>query len=291
MSTLTATPITHKTMLCKVYIGQWTAQKQDKRATREVVEQHHADADSGTFYKTLLKSGALDCYRKNGDAARIFLYSRTMPWKEGGSRLMPSMLFDDVSVGMSKFGDKAEEFLEEFLGEYADARDKAKTSLGSLFDANDYPPVNVIRGKFSYNVSYEPVPEAGNWLVDLEREQIEELSSQRAKDLENATAVAMRDLWIRLHQTVEHIHERLSDDTKTFRNSLVGNLEDLVDLLPKLNFTDDPDLNRMAAEAKLKLGGHDVEGLRKDNTFRKDVAEEADKLLKQMNPYMKKAFS
>ncbi len=291
MPDMAPTPITYKTMLCKVYIGQWTAQKQDKKATREVVAAHHADADSGTFYKTLLKSGALDCYRKNGDAARIFLYSRTMPWKDGGFRLMPSTMFDDVSVGMQKFGDKAEEFLEEFLNEYADAREKAKTSLGTLFNVNDYPPVNVIRGKFAYSVSYEPVPEAGNWLVDLEREQIEELSAKRAQDLENATAIAMRDLWVRLHQSVGHIHERLSDQDKTFRDSLVGNLEDLVDLLPKLNFTDDPDLNRMAAEAKLKLGGHDTKALREDKKFRSDVAGEADKLMKQMNPYMKKAFA
>ena len=61
------------------------------------------------------------------------------------------------------------------------------------------------------------------------------------------------DLWSRLRDVVSHMVDRLNEPESRFHATLVTNIFDLVDLLPRLNVTDDPELNRFAEEARQKL--------------------------------------
>jgi hypothetical protein len=71
---------------------------------------------------------------------------------------------------------------------------------------------------------------------------------------------ASRELWQRLYEAVSHMAERLQVYKVTeegvehpFRDSVVTNLVKLVDVLPKLNVTGDPELERLAAQVRASL--------------------------------------
>ena len=85
-----------------------------------------------------------------------------------------------------------------------------------------------------------------------------------------------------LHEHIMAIHERLSQEENIFRDTLIGNLEDLCDLIPKMNIANDQAINALAAEAKAKLCSWAPATLRDDTKKRADVADEADKILTGM---------
>jgi hypothetical protein len=74
----------------------------------------------------------------------------------------------------------------------------------------------------------------------------------------------------------------LCQDENVFRDTLISNLEDLCDLIPRMNIANNPVINTLAAEAKLKLTKWDPAVLREVPSIRKDVSNEAQKILKDM---------
>ncbi len=71
----------------------------------------------------------------------------------------------------------------------------------------------------------------------------------------------------------------------TFRDSLVENIQNLVDRLPKLNINDDPSLYKLGKEIEEKLCKFSGDELRKDKKLRKVVKERAEEIYKRMEGY------
>ena len=69
-------------------------------------------------------------------------------------------------------------------------------------------------------------------------------------------------------------HERLSDPTGIFRDSLIGNIDELVGLLPILNVANDPQLDDLATNLRLSVFGVTPEVLRAGGQFRAAKAQE-----------------
>jgi hypothetical protein len=69
------------------------------------------------------------------------------------------------------------------------------------------------------------------------------------------------------------------------RDSVVTNLVKLVDVLPKLNVTADPELERLAAEVRASLVV-DPQELRKSESVRTETAKQAMVISARMSAYM-----
>ncbi len=79
--------------------------------------------------------------------------------------------------------------------------------------------------------------------------------------------------------------ERLSDPDNKFKNSLVENIKDLCELLPKLNITHDPELDAVVNEIQSKLTMNYPQTLRDNDVIRNKTAIEAQKILNKMRHY------
>ena len=70
-----------------------------------------------------------------------------------------------------------------------------------------------------------------------------------------------------------------------FRDSVITNLVKLVDVLPKLNVTGDPELERLAAQVRASLLV-DPQELRKSESVRTETAKAASDIANRMAAYM-----
>ena len=71
---------------------------------------------------------------------------------------------------------------------------------------------------------------------------------------------------------------------RPFRDSIVTNLVELVDVMPRLNVTGDPELNRLADQVRSSLLVDPAE-LRKSESVRTETAMKAARIAQQMSAY------
>ncbi len=274
--------VQRRSMLVKLTISSWAAQKFDKKVTGEV-ETAHDVRNVGRFNKQLL-AGARDKHKAVLTligTARITHYNESLAWDDAGWRLLPSKNFFKYTEAIRKVQSEFEVALKEFLEAYPQAREVARNELKALYNPDDYPSVDALRRRFSFDVGYAPVPEHGDFRLDLPTDQVQDIERKTMDRVQRSITGAMQDAWQRLYEQVDFIFNKLSDKDAVFRDSLVANTRALVDVLGRLNVIDDPALDDMRARV-LKLVAYEPDTLRKDQAVRADVAAEAQRIMDAM---------
>lgn len=266
-----------RALLAQLTIHQWTNTSFDKRVTAKAEADHQAK-NAGRFNKLLVPKEALEGIRKQAAAARETHYALTMPWGDNGDRLLPSKAYMDYTTKLRKISSDFEQAVQEFLSVYPQLALDAQKRLGLMYDPRDYPSVNELREKFGLDTKFFPVPDAADFRVDLDAQHTQQLRDEIVKNIAARQQAALKDCWARLHDVVSPIHERLSKEDAIFRDSLIGNAKFLIDLLPKLNITEDPELEALRLEVQDKLL-KPPQRLRDDLMLRKDTADAAAEIL------------
>ncbi len=137
---------------------------------------------------------------------------------------------------------------------------------------------------------FDPVPTANDFRVAISKEQVEEMKGNIEKWHQESVANMSKDLWTRLEGVVSHMAEKLSDSKAIFRDSLIGNAEELCCMLSSLNVNDDPELERIRGDLAQKISGIEPARLRKDPTLRQETAEMAKTALEDITKSMSAYF-
>ena len=281
-----------RAMLCSLSISMWSARKHDPDASQEIAQRHGAQADAGRYHKVLLPKAALAEIQKVVSDARQEHYFMTLPWDDNGYRVLPAAAYMDHTEKMRELSNRFTPAVEALAREFGKLVEEAKVRLGGLFRSEDYPSPDELCSKFSFETKVMPLPDAGDFRVTLGDEEKERIKRQITTAVEASLQVASRDLWQRLYDAVSHLAERLSAYKVTgvgvehpFRDTVVSNLVKLVDVLPKLNVTGDPELERLAEQVRASLL-IDPQELRKSESIRSETAKNASAIALRMQAYM-----
>ena len=163
---------------------------------------------------------------------------------------------------------------------------EAEYKLNKMFNREDYPEVSQIEERFSFATEITPVPSGTDFRVDLAQDEVAAIKQQIEMQARKAQEGAMNDLWNRLYDVVHKMANKLDEKDAIFRDSLVDNIKNLTQILPKLNVTDDPALERMARDVEQKLCRFSPKDLRADPAAKQTVANEANAILEVMGCYM-----
>lgn len=90
-------------------------------------------------------------------------------------------------------------------------------------------------------------------------------------------------MWKRLREVVAHMVDRLNEPESRFHGSLVTNVMDLVEILPRLNVNGDADLNRFAEQIKRSLCNYTAQDLKKHDLLRVTTAADAATIVAEMD--------
>lgn len=284
--------IQNSAMLIDLNISVWTGRKMDKKVSDEIDAAKNTKAKGGNYHKKLLAgTKKLEDLQKLVAAIRIWHYNQTLPWSDGGSRLLPMKNFFDYKATLADYERQYEDAVQDFLTVYPTLVSAAAFQLGDLFDADEYPPVESLTNKFRFKYVFLPVPDVGDFRIDVNEAGRQELQDQYEKFYNDKLGEAMGDVWERLHECVKHMSEKLADAkvpretkegpnyTQIFRDSLVSNANELCDLLTKLNVTGDPKLELARKKLEEAVNGKCAEDLRKSDTLRMDTKAKVDEIL------------
>lgn len=286
MTATQKTSLSNKAMLVRLAISQWSVRKYDRKASEKVAKYFNAPVEAGRYTKTLLAEEAYHRVAKVANEVRSFHYQNTLPWYDWGPRLLPAANYLEYTRKIQALKTEFEKAVTEFVHNYPSYVSDAKTRINGLFDPDDYPDPQAIGSYYDFKISVDPLPSKEDFRVNLSSTEVEAIQSDIEARTAEAQAAAMRELWNRLHEAVKAMVERLSDEKAIFRDSLVGNLTDLVGLLPRLNITDDPTLEALRADVEKRLCGYMPSQLREDKKSRRAAAKSARAILDSMSGYM-----
>lgn len=283
-----------RAMLSTLSIKQYAARKYDKKATREIAQTHGTNENVGRYNKNLLPADAASykAIATAAGAARIEFYKNTLPWLDDGARVLPSTNYLSCVSEMRKRTDAFELTISPFIVEYPLLKARAKAALNGLYREEDYPTVDKLKAAFKMNLRFFPLPDAADFRADIRQEDVDAIKQQIDFDTKSSIAKAMEEPYKRLFDGVAHMASRLSE-SKTcacrackgrvfqggeFKDTLVSNLVDLCDTLPRLNLTGDPQLTASVEEVKAALTGFSAGALRDNQTVRTTLAARAEEI-------------
>lgn len=278
--------IVENNMVVNVHIGVWTGQKLDKERSRKLTADANAAEDAARVSKHILSKDAFEGIMSAKTAVYNHFRTNTLPWKDNGDRLLPKDMYHDFVNQHSELKDKFYSAVDNFVSNiYPLARDRAEFRMGDMFNANDYPEPKAIEKKFYVKLNIDSVTTANDFRVALDETDQERVKEAIEADMAARINTAMGNVWHRLGTSLEHFIDRMAPDTK-FREATLRNLEELVETIPSLNITNDPNLNAFADVIRQRLTGIDANDLRKDNTLRSQVHSDAAKIMSKMTSFM-----
>lgn len=278
--------ITNAAVLAELNISVWTANKLDKGATANVTDGAKAVRSAAQVRKNLM-AGTTERKQISDYAAscRLWHNTRTLPWADKGARLLPTSLFLDYKAEANVRKQTFDSMVASFLANYDALVAAAGTNLGDLFNTADYPSLDEVRGKFGLRLVFSPVPEAGDFRLDVPQSELEEIKQQYASDFDARLADAMRAPWDQLHTLLTGMSEKLTENSegdetnRRYHDTLITNAQGMCDMLTHLNVTKDPLLEAARRKLEHAMMGVGIDDIRDSAASRAAVKTKLDALL------------
>jgi len=276
--------IASSAVLIDLNISIWTARKLDKNVSKEIDINKNTTIKAGNYNKHILAgSDQLDAITKLANEIRDWHGRQTLPWSDTGTRLLPMTNFFDYKQQLGVYEAEFKSRINTFIQQYPNIIQSMVYKLGNLFDRSEYPDADKIESKFNLRYTIMPVPETKDFRVDIADDIREEMQKEYQKAYEGRVETAMSDAWSRLHNTLEHMVDRLSgNDKKIFRNSLVDNALELTNLLTRLNVTKDPKLEHARQALEQSLVGVTADDLRESQGARQEILSRVNEIMESI---------
>lgn len=288
--------LAERAMLSSLHIKSWSGMMVDREVTDAVNADFKAEKEAGRYNKRLVKASFFSGVSTAHSNARKVHRLYTLPWEDDGTRILSNTGYIEYTKKMRDCRIAIEKEVKAFLDNIDEAVREGSVRLGDMFNKDDYPTVDVLATKFDFDVEVKPMPQAQDFRAKLSDEStkaiVKDIERRTNQRLENA----MKDVFGRVEGLVRHMTEKLKayapskDGNKaegTIHSSLVYNINELVELMPVLNVTDDPRITDLAKQLRSDLVEHSPEILRADGKVRAETISKADKILKKVQSYMK----
>lgn len=287
-------PISANALLVHLYISQWSGKKIDGRAANTLTNAVNAKANSASVVKHLLGADCAELNRIHnlGTTARTWFVSATMPWMDRGTRLLPVRRFVEVEQELLQRQQLYYEAVDELMDVYSDRVAQSRVALGAMFDETDCPTPDHVRAAFSMRFRFAPVPESGDFRVDVSNEQMAALMQHyatEATDLVQAGLKASSDVAVEALRTLSDRLDALQEyDTNPearttrkpiLRDSVVEHFIDAVDMLEANNVAENPSVSQMATHLRQAARSLDASALRSSVNVRDEAATTVNQVL------------
>jgi hypothetical protein len=278
--------ISSSAVIVELNISVWTAAKLDRTATDNVISSAQAVNNAAQVRKNLMAGTTLR--KEIADYAagcRMWHNKSTLPWADKGGRLLPTSMFMDYKTEANARRAHFQSLVGTFLAEYPNLVNMAQGHMGALFDANDYPGVQSVEEKFDFRLVFSPVPEAGDFRLDIPKAEMDAIKSDYELNFKDRLGEAMREPWDRLHKMLEHMSEKMAEGVeggpkKQYHETFTTNAQQMCEMLKHMNLTNDPELDAARRKLEEAINGVDISAIRESPDVRAEVKSKVDNILK-----------
>lgn len=275
-------------MLVSLNISLWTARKMAKKVANDVDQANGTKTKVMSAYKALLAGDdELIAINKYVGVIRSYHINMTSPWSDSGARLLTTAQFFIYRSEMARMEAEFDRLVADFIPQYGLKISAAAFQLGSLFDRDEYPDPTDVARKFGMSLRYEPLPEVGDFRVDIGNEGIKELQESYASLYEANIEKVNADAYDRLYKILTQLSFglRTNEDGskgKVF-DSVLDNTKELCGLISSFNIKGDTQLEAMRIKLEDSFTGIDAQDIKKSDYIRITLKRDVDSMLDKWN--------
>ena len=290
-------------MLCRLCISQWDGYRYDREVSKEIANIHNAEADAGRYRKRLLPRSVLQPITKAIGLARRQHAFHTLPWGDDDYRILPAAAYLDHRNAMQEVRSAFYAGVSRLEGSFEQIV-VHQNGLGTMFKVEDYPGMRSVGDRlvfqyphelserFSFETKVLPMPDVSDFRADVGDQERERIRRQITESVHAALRMGTREIWQRLFEPVSHMAKCMAefnaaskDNKPKLYDSMINNIVEVLDVLPKLNLEGDSSLEKLAEEIRSELVVERKE-LRKSDALSSHTANKAAEITRRMAAYM-----
>lgn len=239
-----------------------------------------ADKSRLKLTKQLIDSKEYDLVISYLNETRAWVLARTMPFFgfKAGIYLAKLSAIETIEAELPERLAKLQELVGELEKVYPVKIEEAREKLNGQFNLADYPREGSLSSLFGiqWNWIAFSVPEG----LPPEIRQAEEakLKERFAQAQEEITAALREGFATLVSHATEKLKSEPGEKVKTFRDSLIGNIQEFIDTFSFRNLNNDQDLAFWVGKASEIVKGLNPDTLRKDETLRAKVKAQFDEV-------------
>ena len=263
-------------MLVGLRLKSFPNERTDRQVTAEVQATRQISADSGEWRKFKLPPATLEPVLVIHRRIRTWTYNMTLKW-EAGRQLLPASKFVEYTEEFALWKEQSEQAVNAFLMAYPAYVAARKQALNGDFDPSDYPedPSRF----FACEFLLYPLPDESHITAKFGKNVAEAMKTSLAKANEDRVEEAMADLWTRILKPVQHVVEKLSEENPLFRDSLIANVQEMLDEAPDFNFLKSPEVTTALRSIQEQIANANANTLRDDQAEKAAVLKSAKKIV------------
>jgi len=266
--------LTTRATLVSLKTSKWTGRCIDKDISQDVLIREGATEEAGRFSKRLLPKDALKEITTVVNSARKYYKDKTLAWEEGKYRLLPTKFATEFRTQMAEFKASLDIAVKDFINDYKDFKSEAKQMLNGMYKEGDYPSENDLYEKFQLKYTMQGISDPKDFRCDIPENIKKEIQKEMQEELESQYAASLKKLYQRIYNVIKPFHDTIEkankEDVRLFK-SLIGNIEDLVSLLPDLNIMGEKKLEELTELIQNELCRFDIDDLKKNKESREEA--------------------
>ena len=278
-------------VLVSVDVNVWSATKQDRVISDEVTNAKNADNSAGRFVKNLL---ADNHHHKRVANYRQTIYNwlkrSTYRWNNSQD-LLPVLALEKFKTEYQEHESEFYRLLDDFLLHYSSIVSDMAFKQGDMFNRNDYPDIDQVRGKFGIRLFVAEVPTqdfrcaVAEDIADDLKQQYESQADQIITGILSQQQERLTELLESISHCcgVQEISETGTPVTKTKKRKIydttIEKARELASMYKDFNLTGNKDLAEASRLLENTLNGVTAELIRDSDAVRDKVKNEVDDIL------------
>lgn len=285
--------LNQRAVLVDLNITVWSARKVDQEiSSRITAEAGASDTDAIRASKRLLTSEALSRILSIAQTARNIHSEMSLPWSR--ERILSIKSLEDYIEQIGELKDRFEAARDQFIKQYDDCIAAAAGSLGDLFKPDDYPSVEAIADKFSFEFEIKPVPDQSDFRAAVSQEQAAMIRERLTRSVIEHEKAATEDGLRQLTEAVVGLANQLRSEPQTGKDgrkravvhtTTLKSLRARMERFTLMDISAGRQLSEMATAVANLLSTDEARVMREDKSAREAFADQLDQIAEQVDAY------
>lgn len=214
--------------------------RQDKGAT-EAAESAMGTINAGRFNKRLLR-GCKELKAAQNAYNDLYRYvmEHTLPWMDEGVRVLPNANYFDFTSQVRALRERCDDAVRNLYNAWDQAVMDDRVPLNGMWNINDYPDKDRMLERWGISITFSPVPASTDFRIDMDEEDKQQLDAAVKAVEENASEYLLKEILKPVRAMAEKLAVPIGADGAVFRDTLVTNLNDVIERGRTLNINNDP---------------------------------------------------